>query len=305
MGHTLNLASDISVNLAISKSLLAGYDMETVYVLAEVDTYEGNEKTGTKVMKLEPVEQGSYYYFTLTGLTAVHMNDRIHSVLYGTKDGQVYFSAIDDYSIADYAYSQMNKANMPQSLKILCADLLRYGAKAQIFKSYRTDNLADAAMTEAHKAFLSDIETVTFGNTNVTLNDLPGASVTWAGKALDLNSKVTLKYIINPTNYKGNIEDLTLRLTFTAINGETKTVILENAELYNAERNYYAFSFDALLAAELRTVVCAQVYVGNTPVSSTLQYSADTYGNNKTGALGDLCKALFAYSDSAKVYFAG
>ena len=305
MGHTLNLASDISVNLAVSKSLLAGYDMETVYVLAEVDTYEGNEKTGTKVMKLEPVEQGSYYYFTLTGLTAVHMNDRIRSVLYGTKDGVAYFSAMDDYSITDYAYSQMNKANMPQSLKILCADLLRYGAKAQIFKSYRTDNLADAAMTEAHKAFLSDIETVTFGNTNATLNDLPGASVAWAGKALDLNSKVTLKYIINPTNYKGNIEDLTLRLTFTAINGETKTVILENAELYNAERNYYAFSFDGLLAAELRTVVCAQVYVGNTPVSSTLQYSADTYGNNKTGALGDLCKALFAYSDSAKFYFAG
>ena len=305
MGHTLNLASDISVNLAVGKSLLAGYDMETVYVLAEVDTYEGNEKTGTKVIKIEPVEQGSYYYFTLTGLTAVHMNDRIRSVLYGTKDGVAYFSAMDDYSIADYAYSQMNKTNMPESLKILCADLLRYGAKAQIFKSYRTDNLADAAMAEAHKAFLSDIETVTFGNTNVTLNDLPGASVAWAGKALDLNSKVTLKYIINPTNYKGNIEDLTLRLTFTAISGETKTVIVENAELYNAERNYYAFSFDGLLAAELRTVVSAQVYAGETPVSCTLQYSADTYGNNKTGTLLDLCKALFAYSDSAKTYFAG
>ena len=305
MGHTLNLASDISVNLAVSKSLLSGFDMDTVYVLAEIDTYEGNTKNGTKTIEIRPVEQGAYYYFTLTGLTAVHMNDRIRSVLYGTKDGQVYYSATDDYSITDYAYSQMNKAGMPQSLKILCADLLRYGAKAQIFKSYRTNNLADSAMTEAHKAFLSDMDAVTFGNTNVTLNDLSGASVTWAGKALDLNSKVTLKYIINPTSYKGNVDDLTLRLTFTAISGETKTVILGNAELYNAERNYYAFSFDGLLAAELRTVVSAQVYVGNTPVSCTLQYSADTYGNNKTGALGDLCKALFAYSDSAKTYFAG
>ena len=305
LGHTLNLASDISVNLAVSKSLLEGFDMETVYVLAEIDTYEGTTKTGTKTVELRPVEQGSYYYFTLTGLTAVHMNDRIRSVLYGTKDGQVYYSATDDYSVADYAYSQMNKTNMPDSLKILCADLLRYGAKAQIFKSYRTDNLADAAMTDSQKAFLSDIETVTFGNTNTVLNDLGGATVTWAGKALDLNSKVTLKFIINLANYTGNIEDLTLRLTFTAIGGETKTIVMENAEAYNAERNYYAFSFDGLLAAELRTVVSAQVYAGDTPVSATLQYSADTYGNNKTGALGDLCKALFAYSDSAKVYFAG
>ena len=133
IGHTLNLAGDISVNLAVSKSLLTGFDMDTVYILAEIDTYEGNTKNGTKTLKLLPEEQGSYYYFTLTGLTAVHMNDRIRSVLYGTKEGQIYYSATDDYSITDYAYSQMNKANMPHSLKTVCADLLRYGAKAQIF----------------------------------------------------------------------------------------------------------------------------------------------------------------------------
>ena len=304
LGHTLNLAGDISVNLAVSKSLLDGFDMNTVYILSEIDTYEGNSKTGTKTVELRPVERGDYYYFTLTGLTAVHMNDRIRSVLYGTKEGQTYFSPTDDYSITDYAYSQMNKSSTPQSLKQLCADLLRYGSAAQSFKSYRTDNLADAAMTEAQKAFLSDIDTVTFGNTNTVLSDLPGATVTWAGKALDLNSKVILKFIMDPTNYEGDVGDLTLHLTFTAISGETKTVILENPEIYNAERNYYAFSFDGLLAAELRTVVSAQVYAGNTPVSCTLRYSADTYGNNKTGSLGELCKALFAYSDSAKAYFA-
>ena len=32
-------------------------------------------------------------------------------------------------------------------------------------------------------------------------------------------------------------------------------------------------------------------------------YSPDTYGNGKTGTLGDLCRALFAYSDSAKAWF--
>jgi hypothetical protein len=47
-----------------------------------------------------------------------------------------------------------------------------------------------------------------------------------------------------------------------------------------------------------------QIFDGEIPVSATLQYSPDTYGNNKTGTLLDLCKALFAYSDSAKAYFA-
>ena len=305
IGHTLNLASDISVNFAVSKSLLAGYDMDTVYLETVLPVYEGNVQIGSETIRLLPTEQGNYYYFTLTGLTAVHMNNRLSSVLYGAKDGQVYCSATDDYSIADYAYSQMNKSNMPQSLKVLCADLLRYGGAAQIFKSYRTDSLADSAMTEAHRAFLSDIESVTFGNNNAVLNDLDGATITWAGKALDLNSKVSLKFIFSLGSYTGSVEDLSLRVSYENYGGQMQPLSLTGAELYNSDRGLYAFTFDGLLAAELRAVVSAQVYAGNTPVSATLQYSADTYGNNKTGTLLDLCKALFAYSDSAKAYFAG
>jgi hypothetical protein len=52
-------------------------------------------------------------------------------------------------------------------------------------------------------------------------------------------------------------------------------------------------------------VVSVRIFHGSEPVSHTLRYSADTYGNGKTKELGDLCKALMAYSDSAKAYFAG
>ncbi len=303
MGHTLNLASDISINLAVSKSLLAGFDMDTVYVLAELDTYEGNTKIGVKTLKILPVEQGNYYYFTIEGLTAVNMNDRIRSVLYGSKDGQPYYSPVDEYSIATYAYSQLNKTGIAESLKTLCADLLRYGAKAQIFKSYRLDALADGLMTEAHKAYLSDMEAISFGNTNQVLNDLDNAPITWAGKALNLEAKVCLRFIFSMGTYTGDVSDLTLRVRYADTQGIEKTLSLSNAELYNSSLNYYAFTLEALLAAELRSVVTVQIYNGETPVSQTLQYSADTYGNNKTGALLELCKALFAYSDSARAYF--
>ncbi|MBP3413219.1 MAG: hypothetical protein J6K89_08155 [Oscillospiraceae bacterium] len=190
-------------------------------------------------------------------------------------------------------------------MKTLCADLLRYGTKAQIFKSYRTNALADANMTDAHKAYLSDMEAVTFGNTNKVLNDIDNAPITWAGKSLDLESKVALKFVFDPVNYKGDLSELSLKVSYTDIHGTAKTVILEAPELYNPDRMLYAFTLDALLAAELRTVVSVQIFAGSTPVSCTLQYSPDTYGANKEGALGALCKALFAYSDSAKTYFMG
>ena len=303
INHTLNLASDISVNLAVSKSLLAGFDMSTVYMESQMNVYTGNTVTGTTAVKLYPVEQGSYYYFTLTGLTAVQLSDRILSVLYGTKDGQTYCSPVDDYSIGDYAYSQLNKAAAGQTLKALCADLLRYGSVAQIYKGYRTDALADEAMTEAQKGYLSDIETVTFGNNNRTLDDVENPALTWVGKALDLNSKVALKFIFQTGTYEGAVEELKLKVSYTDRLGRTQEVWVTGAEAYGTAKGRYAFTFDGLLAAELRNVVAVQIYEKDTPVSCTLEYSADTYGNNKTGTLLTLCKALFAYSDSAMAYF--
>ncbi len=303
INHTLNLASDISVNLVVAKSLLTGFDLSTVYMLAEVEAYEGNDPIGTGTLKLLPVEQGNYYYFTLNGLTAVQMNDRISSVLYGTRDGQSYCSPVDEYSIGTYAYSQLNKDGAEQELKNLCSELLRYGSCAQIFKGYRTDALVDAAMTQTHRSYLSNMDELTFSSTNTVLNDLQQPTVAWAGKSLNLESKVAVKYVFRLDGYTGELQDLNLRVRYEGINGQQLTATVRDAELYQPEGQLYAFSFDGLLAAELRCVLSAQIYAGDTPVSCTLQYSPDTYGANKTGALGTLCKAIFAYSDSAKTYF--
>ncbi len=304
LSHSLNLASDISINYVVPASLLEGYDMSTVYVESTVDNYEGKTLVGASVVRMEPVKNGSLYYFTLTGITAVQMNDTISTVLYGEKDGQPYYSKTDLYSVAKYAYSQLGKESATESLKTLCADLLRYGAKAQLYKEYRVSSLADGDMTEAQLAYLSDMDRVTFGNNNRDLGNLASAPITWAGKTLDLDSKVRVKFVFNVSAYTGSLEDLSLRVSYRDIYGDAMELSVSEAEIYNADRGMYAFAVDALLASELREVLTVQIFAGEEAVSSTLEYSADTYGNNKTGVLGELCKALFAYSDSAKAYFA-
>ncbi len=302
-GHSLNLASDISVNYAIDQAAMTGFDADTIYLLTRRDTYEGNTKVGEEEVKISPVKQGNYYYFTLKGLTAVNMNDEIRAVLYGTKDDVTYYSPVDTYSIATYAYGQLNKTAATEKLKNLCADLLRYATKAQIYEGYRTDSLADGNMTEAHRVYLSDLDAVEFNTTNTVLNDVPNAPMQWEGKALDLASKVAVKFIFSTGTYTGKISDLHLAVSYTDVHGKTKTLTVEDCALYNTSYDFYAFTLDSLLAAELRSVLSVQIYEGDTPVSSTLFYTADTYGNNKKGALLDLCKALFAYSDRAKAYF--
>ena len=303
IGHSLNLASDISVNFAVAKSALDGFDMDTVYAECRYYDYVGNEQGEERIITLTPKLNGNYYYFTLEGLTAVHMTNVLNTILYGTKDGQPYYSATDTYSIATYAYAQLNKETAGQSLKVLCADLLRYGATAQTYKGYRTDALADRNMTEEQKTYLTNIDALTFGSLNQVGQEMLTPSVVWVGKSLDLQSKVGIKFIVDLSNYTGDIEDLSMTLSYADYKGQTRTASVETIEVYRESDGLYAFSYYGLLAAELRTAVTAQVLAGDTPVSNILTYRADTYGNGKAGQLLQVCKALFAYSDSALAYF--
>ncbi|MBR6825806.1 MAG: hypothetical protein IKM59_04585, partial [Oscillospiraceae bacterium] len=300
--HSLNLASDISVNFMVPAASLEGYDSFSMRLA--VTDYERNDLLGHAILTPEPVLKGEYYYFTLSDLNATRMNDKIEATLTMVKDGKEYVSLTDTYSIADYAYGQLEKTNTSYALKVLCADLLVYGAKAQIYKDYRTDALADEAMTELQRSYCTDLEALTFGNNNLVLEDLENPTVLWKGKSLNLDSRVGIRYIIDTASYEGDPSALSLRLTYVDGTGTEQTVTLTDPALYREGTAWYAFDFYGLLASELRTVVSARVYAGETALSNTLTYSPDTYGNNKTGALGDLCRALFAYSDSAKAFFA-
>ncbi len=299
--HSLNLASDISINYFVSRDLLSKYD--SFFLECIVPQYEGNIRVGSKTVTVMPVLNDGYYCFTMSDITAVNMNDVLVATLRMTKGTQEYVSKTDNYSVATYALNQLNKEDADQKLKILCADLLRYGAAAQNFKGYRTDAKATSAMTAEHKVWLSNLNAVTFGNTNTIYNDLASPLIKWAGKTLNLGSKVVVKFIFNAGAYTGSISNLTLRVIYQDNSGAQRTITLSNPEVYNEGKRQYAFAFDGLMAAELRTAISVAVYAGDVQLSQTLQYSADTYGNNKTGALGELCKALFAYSDSAKKYF--
>ena len=302
--HTLNLASDISINFAVSTASLEGYDM--FYLECVRNTYDGDEIVGQESIIIDaPTLNGSYYYFTLTGLAAVQMGDEISATLYMLKGEELYRSNVDVYSVAVYAYSQLDKAASPSALRSLCADLLRYGSAAQTFKGYRTGSLVDRDMTDTHRSYLSDLNAVTFGKNSLQYGDVTAPTVTWVGKSLVMDSKVTMRFIFDASGYTGDVNGLTLRVTYSNYLGQTVNTTVTQPQVYKAASGWYAFDFNELLACELRNVVSVAVYAGNTQVSETMSYSADTYGNGKSGDLLTVCKAMMAYSDSALAYFLG
>ncbi|MBR6825037.1 MAG: DUF4430 domain-containing protein [Oscillospiraceae bacterium] len=303
MNHSLSLANDISINYLISASRLADYD--SFRLECEVPVYEGNQKTGTRTVTPTPILKGSYYQFTLDGLTAIHMNDEIASTLYAVKNGKEYYSPTDLYSIGTYAYNQLSRASVNAGLRSLCAELLRYGAQAQSYKGYRTDALVNSRMTEGYKALLTPLDTVTFGNNNAVLEDLTAPSVTWVGKSLSLESRVVVRFVFDASKYTGKLEDLTLRVSYIDVEGNTAVETVTSHTVFNEGRRQYVFEFDRLRSAELRSVLSAAIYEGDTPVSATMIYSVDTYGNNKKEPLLSLCRAMISFSDRALAFFRG
>ncbi|MBR4308964.1 MAG: hypothetical protein IKT58_05120 [Oscillospiraceae bacterium] len=299
--HNLDLASDISVNYVIPQSQLAYYD--SFYLSVTMDRYEGNSLSVQETVTLQGRLNGTYYYFTLTGRNAVQVGDGLKAKLYMEKDGIRYCSAEDSYSIRNYCMNQLTKTGSSEALRKLCAELLRYGSCAQIYKSYRTDALCDRDMSEEDRALLTDPESILFGQSAGDLQDLPDAPVRWAGKGLNLDSKVQLIFAYLPGEYEERTEELQLRVQYKDIYGNQKEAVVENSVLYHAGLGYYAFYFHDLLAAELRQPVRGQIYAGDVAVSSIMEYSADSYGKGKSGALLDVCRAMCAYSDGAKAYF--
>ncbi len=298
--HSLNLASDISINFAIPVTALSGYD--SYYMECIRPIYSGNQLVGEETILIEePTIRGSYYYFTLTGTNALQMGDMVQATVYMTKGNTEYRSKVDNYSVATYAYGQLNSSTN-EKLLTLCANLLRYGATAQTYKGYRTDAPVDAAMTPAQRAYLTDLSSVTFGNHAAYLDDLSNPSVTWVGRTLVLDSKIVVKFVCNISGFDGGAEDLCLRVSYQGWDGTAQTVEVY-AEKYGTTPGLYAFPVDTLLAAELRQPLEAAVYFGDIRISQTNRFSVDSYGNNCTGNLLEVCQSLMAYSDSALAYF--
>ena len=301
--HSLTLENDISINFIGQGSVLSTFD--SFYLECTVPVYDGNEKVGTEIVNIEPSFNGTNYEFTLLGITAKMMNDEIEAVFRLTKDGKEYYSKTDVYSVAEYAYGKLDstKATDTDELKAICANLLRYGALAQTQFGYRTDALVDASMTDAHKSYLTDLATVEMKDYRKQLNDLETVIVPWKSTTLELGNKVIMCLIVNLSNYTGDPSGLTMRLTYVDSNGLTVTED-RPLELYNPDAQTYAVSYDGLRATEMRSIVSAAIYNGETRVSKTVEYSIESYGARSTDAtMRELCLAMLAYGDAANAFF--
>jgi hypothetical protein len=196
------------------------------------------------------------------------------------------------------------KEEASDALKTVCANLLRYGTEAQKYFGYRTDSLADEELGQNQREYLIDTNLLELANNMAMHNDLENASVSFKSATLVLKNKVIVSYTLNLANYEGNIDDLAVRVSYVNAKGETVRSELTDLVLLDEAKGLYSVECDILSAKQMRTVLTAAIYEGETQISRSVDYSIETYAAKAQGELVPLCNAMIAYGDAANAFFA-
>lgn len=266
---SVTIGSDLAMNYFISLKtgeVISDYSMKF--------TFNGEEtvvETATLV--------GDKYMFTFSGITPEKMGDNIKSELF--KDDEVVCS-YDKYSVKENLITVRDEVpETTDEQKTLIDATLVYGAAAQQYRDYNTDNLVgdipdtltgpDAAKVRAK-----------------TESTVEGLKFTAAGVNFDYCNRVYIKYE-NTT-----VTDAEVKVFISGTQCATKVV--EN----NGVITVYS---DALKATELGSTVRFEIWQNGVEVQE-LKYSVNDYvftmKDTEDTALKNLIFALYQYGVAAK-----
>ena len=253
---------------------------------------------------------------TTSGIAAKEMGDTRYYAAYAKcTDGTYVYSGIYDYSPKKYATNMLNKATASQKQKALCVAMLNYGAAAQEYFGYNTDNLMNSALTAEQQALNIAYDSSLFtgavaADTNKTGN-FPATATGFSKKnaTVSFEGAFCVNYYFTPncavsgdmTLYIWTPEAYAAADILTAENASAITMAaLSDGRCWGQVSGIAAKSLD-------ETYYVAAVYAdgaGNTYCTGVIAYSLSRYCmNNASGNMGELAQATAMYGYYAKQFF--
>ena len=159
-----------------------------------------------------------------------------------------------------------------------------------------TDNLANAALTDAQKAFGTS-ETPTLKNTfNSKYETVENPTVKWKTKGLTLEDAVVMRFVFTTES----IDGVTVKIKAAG----KEFIMTEDDIKYDASANTYTVLFSSLDASMMSEPVYVTVYKDGVAASNTMLDTIESYAQQNQGVakLGDLVIAMMKYGNAAKAY---
>ncbi len=261
---------------------------------------------------------GDDYYMAQTeGIAAKNMGDTLYFRLYARlSDGSYVYSTMVSYSCVRYANTILSKSQS-QYMKALVVAMLNYGAEAQLYFGYNTDNLMNAGLTEEQQALVAAYDADTMPNPDAVDSTKNGifANVGFGrsyitasfDSAFALNYYFSTSYVPDGdvTMYYWTAKDYAAADTLSAANatGSLITTPTDTA-------NQFWGNITGIAAKEMaETIYVGAVYISGGVTYSTvvMNYSmgryCDTVAAKNDSAQQALSMATAVYGASAKAYF--
>ena len=247
------------------------------YTTVEVKNY------GTATVEGPDGRPVEVFTFDFTGVNPQRMTDTLKATVYAEDaSGNVVEYQVADYSVAQYCSNKLAKLGQDDSLRKLIGNLVAYGAAAQVYQNYRTDNLVSTVVSGAVSTDYTDrLSSVTQYTGKVT----GAAGVTIKGKTLVLSNTFAVRVYFT-VNEGVDIANVSFNVT---ANGKTDTV---NSFEKDEKLGYYYFDYANLNATQLDSEVKFESFVNETGVGDMVTYSINTY----------LAKKMPNYDKSSNAY---
>ena len=281
--------------------------------LAVFDRYdpEGTVETARDVI-LGATQIDGLYMVATRGVNAKYLGDTQYFRAFAKKaEGSFVYSKMVSYSAVDYATNVLAKSN-DVKLKQLVVAMLNYGAQAQKFFGYKTDDLMNKALTADHQALLTGFDADSLNSVRKADPAKVGSFASTGGftrrsPAISFNGAFEINYFFTPAHAVDG--DMTLYVwSEDTCNGVTE-LTAENADkavVMTLQDGSYTAASDEIAAKYLdKTLYVAAVYRSNgeTHCSGVLPYSIAAYCQKPPAGVQALATAAAVYGCAAKQFF--
>ena len=261
-------------------------------------------------------ESSGYYCAASEGIHAKYLGDTYYMAVYAKlRDGSYVYSKLAPYSPQTYAYNQLKGSDA--KLKSLMVAMLNYGATAQYYFGYKTDNYVNKALTAEQKALVTKYSaSLVNSNTKVDSSKV-GVFANNGGfskrtPAVSFEGAFCINYFFTPSNTPTNGAIKLYYWTQDAYDAAT-TLKASNAsgsiKMVNDGTGTYHAVIEGISAKDInRTVYVAAGYTNNgvNYCTGVLPYSIGTYcvsKANSTETIQPLAKATAVYGYYAQQMF--
>lgn len=282
----INIQSFIGVLYMFNTEAALGYD--NYYVSVTVGDGEAQILTAASFERTE-------YAIAQLKITAPEMTKSIKAVIFAEKDGELYHSEVDLWSVRDGVMEMMAEPTNDAHMTLM-VDMLCYGAAAQTRWGIETDDLATALLTEEQLVYATT--TVPELSATDSVIDTGADLITDFYCNAALQSTIELQFYINASKVE-NPENLEARITCEGKEGTTVV------ELTKFAGSFYHFTYDEMYCNDVRVPIHVTIYdkTTNEPVSATYVTSIEANAAKIATEQADMVNALMRFGDSAKAYF--